>query len=191
MIHICGIDIGLTGGFTRFEMDTSKNTFQCTESIPTPTHIEINYKKQKKKVLDIASILNFFQYHKFDHIVIEHVHAMPGNGNVSMFNFGKTEIPQVDGFYKESKPISVGSLVIKPIHAPGHSPGSFCLHVNDSIFVGDVLFKESIGRTDLYGGSYPELIHSIRTKLFSLPDSTKVFPGHGPSTTIGLVKISD
>ena len=90
MIHICGIDIGLTGGFTRFEMDTSKNTFQCTESIPTPTHIEINYKKQKKKVLDIASILNFFQYHKFDHIVIEHVHAMPGNGNVSMFNFGKT-----------------------------------------------------------------------------------------------------
>ncbi len=110
------------------------------------------------------------------------------NEQAAMFNYGRTEIPQVDGFFDEAQMINIGSLTIKPLHAPGHSPGSFCLYVNDVVFAGDVLFKESIGRTDLYGGSFPDLIHSIRTKLLSLPDSTVVYPGHGPSTTIGFEK---
>ncbi len=110
------------------------------------------------------------------------------NDQAALFNFGRTEIPQVDEFYSEEETVEVGSLSVHPLHTPGHSPGSFCLCINDVVFAGDVLFKESIGRTDLYGGSYPDLMHSIRNKLFPLPDSTVVYPGHGPSTTIGFEK---
>lgn len=110
------------------------------------------------------------------------------NDQAAMFNFGTTDIPQPDVFFSEAEPIEVGSLNIHPMHTPGHSPGSFCLRIHNAVFAGDVLFKESIGRTDLYGGSFPDLIHSIRTKLLLLPDSTEVYPGHGPSTTIGYEK---
>jgi hydroxyacylglutathione hydrolase len=76
------------------------------------------------------------------------------------------------------------------LFTPGHSPGSVCFYCAKQNFVigGDVLFQQSIGRTDFPGGDYDTLIHSIRTKLFVLPDVTTVFSGHGPSTTIGEEK---
>jgi len=105
-----------------------------------------------------------------------------------LFNMGRTEIPQVSGFLSESQPLNIGMMQINFLHTPGHSPGSFCLHLNDVVFAGDVLFRESIGRTDLYGGNYDTLLRSIREKLLPLPDSTTIYPGHGPSTTIGYEK---
>jgi glyoxylase-like metal-dependent hydrolase (beta-lactamase superfamily II) len=75
-------------------------------------------------------------------------------------------------------------------HLPGHSPGSLVFYSATAacLFVGDVLFHSSIGRTDLYGGSYETLAQGIREKLFTLPDETVVYPGHGPATTIGYEK---
>lgn len=76
------------------------------------------------------------------------------------------------------------------ILAPGHSPASICFYCKEQGFVigGDVLFRESIGRTDLPGGDHETLLASIRTRLFTLPDTTEVFPGHGSPTTIGHEK---
>ena len=73
-------------------------------------------------------------------------------------------------------------------HTPGHSPGSCSFLLGDKVFAGDVLFRQSVGRTDLLGGSFQELYRSIHDHLFKLPDDTIVYPGHGPSTTIGFEK---
>jgi hydroxyacylglutathione hydrolase len=74
-------------------------------------------------------------------------------------------------------------------HTPGHSPGSVSFHWNNKLFAGDVLFRESVGRTDLPGGSSRDLYNSIQTILFKLDDDTIVYPGHGPKTTIGYEKV--
>lgn len=92
--------------------------------------------------------------------------------------------PEADKFLEEGNEIPLGHYQIKAFHTPGHSPGSLCYYINDKIFVGDVLFAGSIGRTDLPGGDYRTLINSIREKLFTLPGHTIVYPGHGPHTTI-------
>ena len=79
------------------------------------------------------------------------------------------------------------------IHVPGHSPGSLVFYNKEENFaiVGDVLFNGSIGRTDLVGGDFDLLISGIQSKLFLLPNDTTVYPGHGPSTTIGREKKSN
>ena len=86
--------------------------------------------------------------------------------------------------------IKLGEDELHVILAPGHSPGSLCFYNKDQGFIigGDVLFRESIGRTDLPGGDHNTLLKSIREKLFVLPDNVEVFSGHGPSTTIGYEK---
>ena len=81
-----------------------------------------------------------------------------------------------------------GMLGIPVIYTPGHTPGSICLRCDEIVFTGDTLFAEGVGRTDLPGGVEYKLIKSIREKLFILPDETKVYPGHGPATTIGHEK---
>jgi hydroxyacylglutathione hydrolase len=79
-----------------------------------------------------------------------------------------------------------GELVVEAIHTPGHTPGSTCFYVADlkSVFTGDTLFAASIGRTDFPGGSMPQILDSIHERLLTLPPETKVFPGHGPATTV-------
>ncbi len=98
------------------------------------------------------------------------------------------DIPLTDG-----DTVSVGNEKLHVIHVPGHSPGGIALYAPESKFVmaGDSLFCGSIGRTDLSGGSYPQLIKSIQDRLLTLPDDTTVYPGHGPSTTISQEKISN
>lgn len=85
--------------------------------------------------------------------------------------------------------IPLGELTLQVIHTPGHSPGGVCLYVEDYLFVGDTLFAGSIGRTDLPGGDHQLLIAGIKEKLLPLPADTKVYPGHGPMTTIGAEKL--
>jgi glyoxylase-like metal-dependent hydrolase (beta-lactamase superfamily II) len=101
---------------------------------------------------------------------------------------------EVDSFLKEGDTLRCGSLALEVLHTPGHSPGSISLHLggnHSQIFSGDALFQGSIGRTDLWGGSYEELLRSIRTRLLIFPDATRVFPGHGPATTIGDERASN
>ena len=95
-----------------------------------------------------------------------------------------------DAFLEEGDTIRFGNQVLEVIFTPGHSPGHVVFyHPKDKILIGgDVLFYNSIGRTDLPGGNYDQLIQSIHQKLFVLPDQVKVFPGHGPETSIGFEK---
>jgi hydroxyacylglutathione hydrolase len=97
-------------------------------------------------------------------------------------------IPQDLTFVQDKDTISLGKVNGKILHTPGHSPGSISLHINDYVFVGDCLFMDSIGRTDLYRGDYEQLIHAINNKLLVLDEHTEVYPGHGPKTTIGREK---
>lgn len=88
-------------------------------------------------------------------------------------------------FLKDKDSISLGKVKLDVIHTPGHTPGSISLIFEDSLFSGDTLFYEGVGRTDLPGGSYRDLVDSITKKLFILPETVKVFPGHGQDTAIG------
>lgn len=103
----------------------------------------------------------------------------------AMFGLETATPPIVTNSLNETDNLNIGDFSFKVIHAPGHSPGSMCFLFEDNLIAGDVLFDGSIGRTDLYMGNYNQLIDSIKTKLLTLADSIKVFPGHGPSTTIG------
>jgi len=96
--------------------------------------------------------------------------------------------PPASRLLEDGDRISIGELYLEVIHTPGHSQGSICLRWENILFTGDTLFAEGVGRTDWPGGSEAELIKSIKEKLFILPDETKVYPGHGPATTIGYEK---
>lgn len=98
-----------------------------------------------------------------------------------------------DQFIKEGGIVSVGNSKLEVLHVPGHSPGHIALYHQDSgiCIAGDVLFNGSIGRTDLPGGDYDILMDSIKSKLFQLPDDVRIYPGHGPYTTIGQEKASN
>lgn len=103
-----------------------------------------------------------------------------------MFGVPFDPSPEPDRFIQEGDTVSVGGLSLGVREAPGHSPGHIVLVGDGFVIGGDVLFAGSIGRTDLPGGSYPQLIQSIKTKLLTLPDETVVYSGHGPATTIGV-----
>ena len=97
-----------------------------------------------------------------------------------------TPSPEPDKLIDESTPFVLGESIGKFIFTPGHTPGEYCLYFEKEkiCFTGDVLFRRSIGRTDLWGGDYETLLDSIRTKLFSLPDDTVIYPGHESQSTI-------
>lgn len=107
-----------------------------------------------------------------------------------MYGFTIDASPQPSKFLDEKDTISFGNTTLSIFFTPGHSPGSICFYNKDEKFVigGDVLFQGSIGRTDLPGGDFDTLINSIRTKLFVLEADVKVYPGHGPHTTVGYEK---
>jgi hydroxyacylglutathione hydrolase len=100
------------------------------------------------------------------------------------------EAAPIDGDLADGTTLRVGALEVRVLHTPGHSPGSVCLfsEVADEpplLIAGDTLMAGGVGRTDLPGGSWDDLSHSLRTRLLTLPDRTRVICGHGPETTIG------
>ncbi len=108
-----------------------------------------------------------------------------------MFGIEMSKLPKVDKYLTEGEKLLLGSESFSNLFTPGHTPGEFSLYFDESQFciTGDVLFREGIGRTDLYGGDYNTLIESIKTKLFSLPDDILIYPGHGDESTIGYEKL--
>lgn len=101
---------------------------------------------------------------------------------------GRQELPtpEPDFFLAEGDDVEIPGLSLKVIHTPGHTPGSICLYTDGLLFSGDTLFQGSIGRTDLPGGSFEQIMVSIITRLLPLPDETIVRPGHMDQTTIGF-----
>ncbi len=93
--------------------------------------------------------------------------------------------PKPDRLLKDGDIIEIGDLKFEVLYTPGHTPGGISLLCDGVVFSGDTLFNFGIGRTDLAGGDYGKLMDSIMAKLMVLPDSTIVYPGHGPETTIG------
>jgi len=105
-----------------------------------------------------------------------------------MFGVKHIESPVIDEYVKDRQILTVGDLNFEVIHTPGHSPGSVCYFIDKTLFAGDTLFADSVGRTDLPGGSYDQLRDSVINRLFVLDDEVKVYPGHGGATTIGYEK---
>lgn len=101
------------------------------------------------------------------------------------FGLQATKLPAPDRAFAHGDVVRVGELTLQVRHAPGHSPGHVILVNGGAVFAGDVLFQGSIGRTDLPGGDFDTLIASIEREVLSLPDSTIVYSGHGPPTTVG------
>jgi hydroxyacylglutathione hydrolase len=112
---------------------------------------------------------------------------------VSNYGFSGFRETTPDGFLNEGDRVTFGHTSLEVLFLPGHSPGHLAFyHPAQSVIIsGDVLFSGSIGRTDLPGGDFETLITSIHRKLFALPDDVTVYPGHGPTTTLGREKISN
>ena len=88
----------------------------------------------------------------------------------------------------EENIVKIGKTKFSILHCPGHSPDSLCFYTKGILIVGDVIFKVSLGRTDLHGGNTEQLMNSITKKIFSLPDETIIYPGHGPETELVIEK---
>jgi len=111
-------------------------------------------------------------------------------------SFGVADVensPEPDGFLTDGMIIEFGDQRLKVIHTPGHSPGGCSIYGTEAgvLFTGDTLFNASVGRTDLPGGSMEVLLRSIRERLAVLPETTRVYPGHGPSSTIAIELFSN
>lgn len=137
---------------------------------------------------------NFFVKKQYGAPLLIHPQDEPTRKAVSVYapayGFHHYQDVAADDFLSENKPVTFGHQSLQVIFVPGHSPGHVAFYDEKShtVIGGDVLFYNSIGRTDLPGGNFETLMKSIQRKLFTLPDNVKVYPGHGPETTIGYEK---
>ena len=141
-------------------------------------HVLGNYFVKKKYNVDLC-------LHPIEEQVLKAVETYAPN-----YGFNQYSTTSGDSYLKEGEQVLFGDQALEIIFAPGHSPGHVCFYsIPDKILIGgDVLFRNSIGRTDLPGGDHDTLIESIHEKLFILPDDVVVYCGHGPETTIGYEK---
>lgn len=127
-----------------------------------------------------------FMIHKLDLEILSHA-------RISSYLFLGANIdepPSPDIILEDEVEVEFEELKLKIIHTPGHSPGSISIYIKElnSLLSGDTLFRDSVGRTDIPGGSWEELKNSLRKLLQNLPDTTVIYPGHGPETTVGREK---
>jgi len=154
----------------------------------------------EKEDLKIRKVVNTHGH--FDHIganlhIVEktgaelmiHADDLPllqnARNHAEVYGLSVNASPEPDRLLEQGDTFQVGELSFRVFHVPGHSPGGICLLTEGHLFVGDVLFSGSIGRTDLPGGDFDSLVEGVRERLFALPGETIVHPGHGPDTTIG------
>jgi glyoxylase-like metal-dependent hydrolase (beta-lactamase superfamily II) len=147
------------------------------------THCHIDHVLGNKFIYDTYGL--FPQFHKGEEVVLNSVVSYAPQMGI---RYEVSPLPQV--YLSESGTVKFGETELELIFSPGHSPAHLCFLNKEENFLigGDVLFYRSIGRTDLPGGNHDLLISNIREKLFSLPDETRVYPGHGPATSIGIEK---
>jgi glyoxylase-like metal-dependent hydrolase (beta-lactamase superfamily II) len=108
--------------------------------------------------------------------------------NLSFFMGRRLRFSPAERLLADGDTIEVGTVRLEVVHTPGHTPGGICLKTDDLVITGDTLFAGSVGRSDFPGGNHRQLIRSIKERLLCLPGHTRVYPGHGPETTIGEEK---
>ncbi len=147
------------------------------------THCHVDHVMGNKFVFDTYGLKPVM--HKLEVPVLQSAVRFAG-----MFGVQMTDSPQPEKFLDDGDVVKFGSTELEVIFTPGHSPGEVCLFCKKEnlLIAGDVLFNQSIGRTDLPGGDYNTLIASIKERLLPLGDDVKVYSGHGPETTIGFEK---
>ena len=140
---------------------------------------------------------NAFMHHTYDLPLTGHRAELPVLEAAPMlaraYGFDMEPSPKMTAFLEAGDMVQFGNTELKVLFTPGHSPGSISLYCEKEGFViaGDVLFRQSIGRTDLPGGDMDTLLESIKTQLFTLRGDTTVYSGHGPETTIGFEKANN
>jgi hydroxyacylglutathione hydrolase len=158
----------------------------------------------QRQDLSIVYVLNTHAH--FDHIdanarIVEATGAplaihpldrplLEASGGAALFGLRGQPSPTPNQELHDGDEIEVGQLSFQVLHTPGHTPGHVCFYeaAHGVLFDGDVLFRRGVGRADLPGGNWGQLLHSIRQILFALPEETMVYSGHGPPTTIGEEK---
>lgn len=110
------------------------------------------------------------------------------NDYLPMIGMSSMEVPKIDRNIEDGEIIKLGELEIKVIHTPGHTQGGVCFYTERHLFSGDTIFRESVGRCDLPGGNFSQIVESIENKIFTLPDDTVIYPGHGRTTTVDWEK---
>lgn len=155
-----------------------KENLKAVYIINTHGHIDhIGANRQVKEATGAKILI-----HKEDAHMLENAVS-----NISFMMGSKVTSPAADQTLQDGDTIKIGNTVeLEVIHTPGHTKGGICLKVDKIIFVGDTLFQGSIGRTDFPGGSYPQIIQSIKERLLCFEDDVVCYPGHGPGTTIGF-----
>lgn len=159
-----------------------KRGFKPTLLLNTHGHIDhIGANKDIKERYDIPLYI-----HSADSPML--VSVLQSEMGISM---GAKDSPPPDHFFEDGEKIEIGKSFLKVIHTPGHSPGSVSFLGDGFLLSGDTLFCGGVGRTDLPGGSWQEMVSSINNKILTLPDEMIVLPGHGPHTTVGQEKSSN
>ena len=111
------------------------------------------------------------------------------NQYMSLFGLPDIQIPVIDKYVEDGEIIKLGNLDIKVLHTPGHTQGGVCYLVENILFSGDTIFRECVGRCDLDGGDFIQIVESIKNKIFTLPEDTIIYSGHGSSSTVGWEKV--
>ena len=106
------------------------------------------------------------------------------NQYLPMFGMSEITTPRVDVFIKDGDVIKLGETAIKVINTPGHTQGGVCYLADGKLFSGDTIFREAVGRCDLEGGNFDQIVESIENKIFTLPPETVIYPGHGRMTSV-------
>lgn len=180
------IDPGMYGSTEEERLRSFITEKALQPSLLLNTHCHVDHVLGNKYIYDTYGLLALFHEGEIP-LILEVQNYAPQMG------FRYEAAPLGEEFLGEEGNVTVGDEALELIFAPGHSPAHLCFYAKEQGFVigGDVLFKNSIGRTDLPGGNHQQLLDSIKNKLYSLPDDTVVYPGHGPATTIGEEKRSN
>lgn len=143
------------------------------------THGHIDHAGGVAKIQEMLQIP--FAIHPDDEFLLSNL-----PNQAKMFGLGPMSAPKIDRTLADNEELVIAGHQAKVVHTPGHTPGGVCFVFEDTVLVGDTLFAGSIGRTDLPGGSFEQLINSIKTRLLVLDENLRVLSGHGPATTIGV-----
>lgn len=138
----------------------------------------------------------------FDHVagirqtdakIVMHKDDLPilKQSNIYLPAFGIPEItiPKIDIYINDNDVLTIGKNEIKVLHTPGHTQGGVCYLIDNMLFSGDTIFRESVGRCDLEGGDFVQIVDSIKKKIFTLPEETVIYPGHGRATDVAWEKL--